>query len=250
MRKKSDLLTTGLSSELFLLAYLEPNNVRQLAQKLQNTSRHPTNYSKAYPAVHDLAIAEYLKFNPNDEKHYVNIKKLVKELESILNERNMHLNDNEKLYLEKILEQNEFFKIMSQDVVKKIQDQEKGVHKINALEVFCERIGGLSAGALIQKKFSKNNNLDSLYNPKISFEENIKEIQDILDELHPAFDKIKHMDNPLLEHPAFKEVMLPFLKHMDTVMIFFLIPSESLEKLMRLWNQSDGVKFALHGMGK
>ena len=243
------MLTTGLSSELFLLAYLEPNNIRQLAQKLQNTSGDPTNYSKAHPAIQDLAIENYLKFNSKDEKHYVNLQKLTDELESILIERDILLNEDEKNYLQKILEQNEFFKIISQDIVKKIQAQEKGIHRINAIDVFCERIGVLSAGALLHRKTQKNDELESICDPKLSFDENIKEIQKILQEIGSGIDEgIKNIDNPMIDHPIFREFLLPVVKHMDSLMVFYMIPLVSLEKLMLLWGGSDGVKLALQAI--
>jgi len=245
-RKKEGLLTTGLSSELYLLAYIEPDNARKLTQKLQNTSVNPTNYSKTNPVIHDLTIKKYLKHNQNDEKYYVNIKKLVEELELILKECDITLDDNEKLHLTKILEQNEFFKIISQDVVKKIQEQEKGIHKINALDVFCERIGMFSSGILLQKKLDKSGNLDNLYDSDLSFEENITEFQEIWKEVYDnASSEINSANIPLLEHPLVQELFLPLMKNLDSLMIFYLIPVTTLEKLSRLWKGSEGIMLSL-----
>jgi hypothetical protein len=244
-RKKAGLLTTGLSSELFLLTYLEPNNIRQLAQKLQNTSRNPTNYSKVSPAIHDLTIHKYLKHNQKDEKYYVNLKKLVEELELILKERDTTLEENEKLLLTKILERNEFFKILSQDIIKKIQEQEKGIHKINALEVFCSRIGMLSSGVLLQKKRDRSENLD-LYDPEMSFEENMTEIKEMWKEIHDGIEnKMNELNSPLMEHPLVKEFLLPLMKNLDSLMLFYVIPVTTLEKFTVLWESYEGVKLAL-----
>ena len=243
-RKKTDLLTTGLSSELFLLAYLEPNNIRQLGKKLQNTSGHPTNYSKVNPAIHNLTVKKYLKHNENG-KFYPNIEKLGEELEVILKEKSFELKNDEKLFLTKILEQNEFFKIISQDIIKKIQDQDIGVHKINAIDVFCERIGVLSSGVLMHKKFDKSGNLD-LYDPKMSFDENFTDIQELWKEMYEgAENKMKEFEIPLIDHPAVKELLLPIMKNLPSLMIFYLIPITALEKFIMLWKGSEGVKLSL-----
>ena len=153
-RKKHDLLTTGLSSELFLLAFLEPDNVRKLGQRLQNTTGHPSNYSKINPAIHNLTIAQYLKSKTSDDKYYPNLDKLIEEIDVIIKGKNESLTDNEKKSLKQFLKRQEFFKILAMGSDKEIQNQPTGKHKVNALKFFCDKIGHMACGLLLLKQNS------------------------------------------------------------------------------------------------
>lgn len=248
VRKKIGLLTTGLSSELFLLAYLEPNNIRQLAQKLQNTSGNPTNYSKASPAIHDLTIEKYLKHSDIDEKYHVNISKLTKEIELIFQSKNIVLDDEDKKYLKKLLEENAFFKLLSQDVVVKIQSQEKGKHEINALDVICECVGAMSSTMLIQKRLDLHGANDVM-NSNLSFEENVEEIEDLKsfwnENIGNLDEKIEEHFGEVAQQPLFQQFLLPVFKNLFSIVVIFIIPEKTLEKFIKLWSSSDGIILAL-----
>lgn len=248
-RKTRDLLTKGLTSELYLLAYIEPNNIRKLGQMLQNTSGHPTNYSKLNPAIHNLTIAKYLKHNQKDEKYYVSISKLSLELENILKEKNIFLSEVEKKYLLKVIEENNFFKLLSKDIVTKIQSQEKGKHEINALEIFCERIGMMTIQTFLHKKMDKKRRLDGIDDPKLSFEEKIAGIDEMKKEWSKITPKLDEGIEKLLKNmpkmPVFEEFIIPMLKNMPSFMILFLIPDETLMKLGSLWKGFEGVQLSL-----
>ena len=246
-RKTRDLLTKGLTSELYLLAYIEPNNIRKLAQKLQNTSGHPTNYSKASPAIHDLTVAKYLKHKEQDKKFHVNVLKLCDELAAILNEKNISLGEREKGFLLKLLEEKEFFKLISKDIVKKIQNQEKGKHGISALDVFCEKIGSLAAMTMLYIAMNKEN--DSVFtDPDLPFEEKIEifnELKENWKDFQLKFDKeFEKIRKTIPESPMIDELIVVF-KNMPSMFFVFLIPKETLEKLGNLWQGHEGVNLSL-----
>lgn len=248
-KKLYNLITKGLSSELYLLAYLEPNNIRKLAQKLQNTSGTPTNYSKASPEIHNLTIAKYLKHNQNDEKYYVNIDSLSLELENILIEKNILLKEIEKKYLLKVLEENDFFKLISKDIIKKIQAQKKGKHEINALEVFSERIGMMSSTILLYKKMDKRGNFEGLEESNLSFDEKMAKLEEFKHEWEEISEKLDEKFAELLKTmpkmPVIEEMIIPMFKKLPTMTIFFLIPEEILMKFGSLWKGFEGVQLSL-----
>ena len=232
--KKHDLLTTGLSSELFLLTFLEPDNARKLGQRLQNTTGHPSNYSKIHPAIHDLTIAKYLKSKTSDGKYYPNLDKLIEEIDTVLKGKEEFLTDDEKKSLKQFLKGREFFKIIAIDIEKRIQDQPKGKHQVNALKFFCDKIGYVAGGLLLLKlnspKFQKL--------PKQTLEDK-KE----LEKIEPFFmsgnfeKMIKKI--PTDDDPRF-EIMKMLIENMFKSLVpltNFVYESETLlKKLVKLWD--------------
>jgi hypothetical protein len=233
-RKKHDLLTTGLSSELFLLAFLEPDNARRLGQRLQNTTKTPSNYSKIHPAIHDLTIAKYLKFKDEDRKYYPNLDKLIEEIDMILKGKNESLIDDEKKSLKQFLKGREFFKIISMDIEKKIQDQPKGKHQVNALEFFCDKIGYTVGGLLLLKQNSpKFQNL-----PKLT-SEGKKELEK-LDQLFMNEKFGKMIEKKFTFDDPRSEIMKMIIENMFKTLVplmNFAYESETLlKKLTKLWD--------------
>jgi len=233
------------------MAYLEPNNIRQIAMKLQNISGPPSNYSKAHPIITKLTAKNYIKFNYEERKYYVNIPKLASEISLILQSKEISLTNTEIGYLERLLQEHEFFKLISQDIVKKIQNQEKSKHEINALDVFCEQIGGLASTFLIQRKMGnvKNEPAFGVIGKDLSISElneelnNFQTIWDnIIKQMEPRLKK-ELRNNPLVD--LFLERIFPMFKIMPSVSIFFAMSDITLEKFAKLWDRYDGVKIAL-----
>jgi len=250
VRKKQGLITKGLTSELFLLAFLEPDNIRKLAQRLQNTSGHPTNYSKASQAVYNLTTSKYLKYG-KDGKYHPNITKIIEDLEEILRSRGEILVNEDRLILEKLLHNNKFLKTLSQDVVATIQSQQKGKHSVNALEVFCERIGAVSTIWLVMR----NNNpewkssAEFLNNmPFSEMEEKFNEFDKFADEYSPLFEKEmkKYLDKlpPLPNKEFLMQLFSGFIKIMSSGMPMFMAPESLLKKLAKLWKHYEGFAMA------
>ena len=81
--KKYELITTGLSSEAYLLAFLEPASGYAIARKLEKSekpngnSKTPTNYSKVVESLKALAIDNYLNYNYKEKKYYPNIMNIM-----------------------------------------------------------------------------------------------------------------------------------------------------------------------------
>ena len=96
MRRVHKLIRNGLSAEIYLHAFVKPDNPRSLAKRLYNTDRPDT--SKVYPAVHSLTIEKYLKLGSGHDVR-VNTKTLVDELNELLKTRDDSFTSREKKFL-------------------------------------------------------------------------------------------------------------------------------------------------------
>lgn len=249
VKKKHDLITKGLSSELFLLAFLEPDNIRKLAQRLQNTSGHPTNYSKASETVHNLTISKYLKYG-KDEKYHPNILRIIDDFEAILQKEGDSFTTEEKVWLTRFLQNRHLLKILSRDIIEKIQNQPKGKHNVNALNVLCERIGATSAMWLLMRntnpKFKKTfDNVKDL--PYSKIEEQFDMFDALANEHSDELEKNMKVEFDKLIMPN-KELFVDFfsgiLKFMSSAMPLMMAPDQLLTKLSKLWNKYEGFQMA------
>lgn len=238
VRKKHNLLTSGLTSELFLLAFLEPSSARKLGQRLQNTTKNPTNYSKVHPAVHDLTTSKYLKHNEKERKFYPNISKLVDELSEILEKKNIILSKGEKNSLQDCLERIHFLKIMTASVVNKLQNQPKGIHKINALDVFCETIGTIASGLILLKE--NKSDFGDLEGIDVYSDETFKELDNFFNspDLENKMEEIFQTNQTPEFNPA-KNIMLSFFKSLIPMMNMMSQSNEFLKKISNLWSSNE-----------
>lgn len=252
VKKKHNLITKGLTSELFLLAFLEPDNIRKLAQRLQNTSGNPTNYAKASTAIHSLTISKYLK-HKDDGKYHPNVPKIIEELEQILKSKNESFTEDDKKFVSRFLQNRQVLQAISLDIIEKIQTQPKGTHNVDALDVLCERIGSMSAIWLTMRNNNSEWKSAAEENQKLSYSE-IEEKFDMFDELtskhSPFFEtEMKKYFEKIPQLKNNKPVVNFFTKFFDimsSAMPMFMAPESLLRKLAKLWKHYEGFSVAEH----
>jgi hypothetical protein len=122
MRRVHELIRNGLSAELYLHAFVKPDNPRSLAKRLYNTDRPDT--SKVYPAIHSLTIEKYLKLGSGHDVR-VNTKTLVDELNELLKTRDDSFTSREKKFLNLLFKKQEFVAVISRGILKKMDEQHR-----------------------------------------------------------------------------------------------------------------------------
>ncbi|MCV0412393.1 hypothetical protein [Nitrosarchaeum sp.] len=261
VRKKHDLLRTGLSSELFFLAMLKPDTGSDLGRRLQG--RKTPSMSKIYRNLNDLEFSKYLK--KIDNVYHVNPKKLFLEIENQLKSKNQYFDDVEKKLIIKVLSGNFFLGIFSIRTIEELKRQPKGDHKIDALTIFFNYIGHFSSIVLFQclhdpkikksnqilKKMSPNE-VDEMFNELDTFEQEFsvkgkKLIDSEISKMPKQF--ILSMEQST---PAFFEIidnMKYSIGKLSSMVPFYMMKESTLKKLSSLWDQSKGfelgVKMAL-----
>lgn len=232
-KKKHNLITKGLTSELFLLAFLEPDNARKLGQRLQNTTGHPTNYSKVHPALHELTISGYLKHK--DEQYRPNISKLIDDFDVILQTKNNSFTLKERENFEEFLERREFLKILTLDVQRKLVNQPRGEHKINAMEVLGERLGFLATCGITMLEqvdgFHEflDKNYDDLDLAKID------ELDTLLNSKEAEIQFAEELEKEGLPVPPELLMLWDFLKSTPHMGKFLITNLDLVRKIATLW---------------
>lgn len=122
MRRKHELIRNGLSAEIYLHAFVRPDNGRSLAKRVYDTDRPDT--SKIYPAIHSLTIEKYLRSGAGNSLR-VNTKTLVDELNVLLKSRGDSFTSREKKFLELLFKKQEFVAVISRGILKKMEEQRR-----------------------------------------------------------------------------------------------------------------------------
>lgn len=256
--KEKDLITKGLSSEVYLLAFLETSSGYAIARKLQKSekpidkSKPPTNWSKVDKALTDLARNGYLKHDFEKKRHFPILSTLIEDMNYILEEKGNSFDQVELKLLGFILKRRDVLNEISKDVLLQMKVQKKGVHKINALSVFSNKIGMLSASFL----FAKENRPDYIKMFKEIPSIQIKQVEEIFLELDEGWDEVNGNIDSLFEE-KFKKYSLPpeieglfrqtkgFWKSMPSLLVLLMASNETLRKLSLLWDQFDGFKLGV-----
>ena len=145
-----DLLRKGLISEYFLVSFLEkdPSGYR-LAQVVQNKMGRPDT-SKTYDVLKRLTDSRYLV--EINEKYYPHLEKLTGVIDSTpLQDWQQSIDPDEKDTLVGMLQNREFFKIVSGGILDEMYGQPNRVHNIDALRIITNKIGLLTAAILLYR---------------------------------------------------------------------------------------------------
>jgi len=265
------LLRKGLTSEYFLASFLEKDPSRyRLTQVVQNKTGRPDT-SKSYDVIEKLTDSHYLV--EKNEKHYPNLEKLVDTIDSNpLRDWQESFDPDEKETLVGMLQNREFFKVVSGEILADIHNQPYRIHTIDALEIIANKIGLLTVAILLYKTYA----LDTLQESSdVKFTENLKQINEEQKDFGIVWNK---QVIPMLKEVAFerkltkktKEVqkqlmkiykgqkkknqtleknsvskppnimmvsdaIMIFLKSMPSLRPFLFVPEKTLWKLCKLW---------------
>jgi len=279
----SDLLRKGLTSEYFLASFLEkdPSGYR-LAQVVQDKTGRPDT-SKTYDVLERLTDSRYLV--EKNEKYYPNLERLVDTIDSSsLREWQEHFDLDEKETFVKMLQNREFFKIVSDEILQQIHGQQNRVHSIDALEIIANKIGLLTAAIILYRSFAPSTIQESSGDQQ-STEKDLRKINVDHDDFKTAW---KEQVIPMLEEFAFdrklasnskkmqkeltkeynlrrKNAKKPekdsvpkppnmqmlsgaitiFLKSLPSLRLFFAVPENTLWKLCKLWEGYDALEYVI-----
>lgn len=252
--KKYGLITTGLSSEVFLIAFLERKSGYDIARRLEkstkpkNMPKHtPTNYPRVYDQLLLLQRGKFLERDFEKKKFFPIVKTLVSEIENFLLFKNIKLTKKETTLLENILEMPDFLKELAHNTYKIMDAQPSGTHNINALEVICDKLGQFCTHLLISKQ----------HNPKVmkvgyelshipkrvlmQFLEDYKSNEsDILKELKPILKDTKK--NNLNENDMSLDLVSNLTKSIPFFFTLMVTSNVTLLKFSKLWKQYEFFK--------
>lgn len=257
--KKHGLITEGLSSEVFLLAFLEQNSGYAIARILEKSEtradepkRMPTNYSKIKQALDLLTHEKYLGHDLDKKKYYPRISRFVKDIQSLLETRKVDLTADEIELLKIFLKRPDFLKVISNDVFQQMKKQPKGTHNVNALTIFCNKIGMISATVLFSKQYNPEYVKMIAENPTIPVSRLVKhfhEYDKVWDEPISQMDemfteKLKGVSLSEREEQvidSYKNV----IKSMPSMSSLLFAPTSTLVKFANMWDQFEGFKLGI-----
>lgn len=278
----TDLLRKGLSSEYFLASFLEkdPSGYR-LAQVVQNKTGRPDT-SKTYDVLEKLTDSKYLV--EKNEKYYPNLKKLVDTIDSDpLRDWQESFDPEEKEAFVGMLQNREFFKIVSDEILRQIHSQPNRIHSIDSLETIANKIGLLTAAIMLYRTFtpyisqesddanSSGNNLkkinedqkdfDTAWNEQVipmlkefAFDRKLKSVakktqKEMMKPYNQEKKKLKKYEqNPIPKPPnmdIFSDAITIFLESLPSLRLFLAVPEDMLWKLCRLWEGYDSFEYTL-----
>ena len=275
-----DLLRKGLTSEYFLASFLEkdPSGYR-LAQVVQDKTGRPDT-SKTYDVLEKLTDSRYLV--EKNEKYHPRLERLVDTIDSNpLWKWQESFDPDEKETFVNMLQNREFFKIVSDEILGQIHNQPNRVHSIDALEIITNKIGLLTSAIVLYRTFAPHIVTESDGNA----EKGLKQINENQDDFETAWQE---QVIPMLKEFAFdrklkssakktqKEMMKPyneekkklkkheqhsipkppnmeifsdaitiFLKSLPSLRLFLTVPEDMLWKLCRLWEGYDSFEYTL-----
>ena len=279
-----DLLRKGLTSEYFLASFLEkdPSGYR-LAQVVQNKTGRPDT-SKTYDVLERLTDSRYLV--EINEKYYPNLEKLTDTIDSTpLQDWQQSIDPDEKDTLVGMLQNREFFKIVSGEILDEMHNQPNRVHSIDALRIISNKIGLLTTAILLYRiqatnmmqessdgnSSSKKNSLSQIneeqkdfgvaWNEQVipmlkemAFEKklvsNAKKVQKEVTKKYIKQKKYtrKELKDSVPKPPnmkLFSDAVMIFLKSMPSLRLFLFVPEDTLWKLCRLWEGYDSFEFVV-----
>jgi len=269
-----DLLRKGLTSEYFLASFLEkdPSGYR-LGQIVQDTKGKPPNSKTLYPSLNQLLKTKYIV--EKNEKYYPNLTKLINTIDSTrIRDWQESLDPDEKQVLIEMLQNREFFKVVSDEILRTIHDQPNRIHNIDALETIANKIGLLTAAIILYRTNTKQTNQES--QEKFSPENDLKQINDEQQNFNMVWNeqfipmmkefaferklstktkqtqkqitktykdekkkqKYSKKKTPIQKSPnmaVISEAILIFLKSMPSLRLFLFVPEKTLWKLCKLW---------------
>lgn len=235
--KDKNLLRHGIHSELFLLAYSKPDTIYGIAKRHQDTEKRPDT-SKTGIALDKLEKAGYLYLK--NKKYHPNIERLSKELSEYLSLQEIELDDHEFTYIQQLLTENDFFMLLSMDVLHRILTQPPRIHHINALQVICNNIGMMCTFFMLSKKNNEK---------IITDETKMKSILKISDELDKDIAPIyKKMEQTIKGNKSLRKRKMNTVSHINNSMKSYILGNivldkfqiSTLEKLEKLWEWHDG----------
>ena len=277
----ADLLRKGLTSEYFLASFLEKDPSRyRLAQVVQNKMVGKPETSKSYGVIEKLTDAHYLV--EKNERCYPNLEKLVDTIDSSsLRTWQEPLDPDEKYTLVGMLQNREFFKVVSDEILEEMHNQPFRIHNIDALETIANKIGLLTTAIILYKTYALNVLQESNTKPAESLKQTNEEQKDfgiVWDEMvipdlkEVAFErkltkKAKEVQKQLMK--IYKEqkknakgvekdsvskpqnimmisdAIMIFLKSLPSLRAFLFVPEKTLWKLCKLWEGYGMFEFAM-----
>ena len=267
----ADLLRKGLTSEYFLASFLEKDPSRyRLAQVVQNKMVGKPETSKSYGVIEKLTNAHYLV--EKNERCYPNLEKLVDTIDSSsLRNWQEPLEPDEKDTLVGMLQNREFFKVVSDEILEEMHNQPFRIHKIDALETIANKIGLLTTAIILYKTYALNVLQESNTKPaenlkqineeqkdfgivwdemvipelkEVAFERKLtkkaKEVQKQLMKIYKEQKKnAKGVEKDSVSKPQnimmISDAIMIFLKSLPSLRVFLFVPEKTLWKLCKLW---------------
>ncbi len=251
------MLRKGLTSELFFLAFLQPETGYKLAQNLQRmqSSKKIPNTSKTHPALKKLEEAGYLRREDDGKFHYVP-EKLVQELIDYLKkEQDTVIDAKEKKFLNYLMSENYFFFHASHEVIHRMIGRPKRTHDLDSIKTISDKIGQICAMQLeIKKKYRSNK-------PKTnqSFEKIQKDLSKFVEVENKKMEalfklkQIKQIEKKIGRETTLKEKMIGIDMLNKTLKskilieaLFDKIPNTTIEKFAYLWSQYYGFQIGIN----
>lgn len=257
--KKHGLITEGLSSEVFLLAFLEQSSGYSIARVLEKSEkrvdepkRMPTNHSKVNRALNLLTHERYLEHNLDKKKYYPKISRLIKDIQSLLETRKITLTTDEIELLKIFLKRPSFLKELSKDVFRQMKKQPKGTHNVNALTTLCNKIGMISATILFSKQYNPEYVKMFAENPSIPISRLVRDFhkfEKAWDEsalqMNSIFtEKLKDVSLSEKEKSAIDSIKNVFKSILSMSSLLFA-SNDTLIKFANMWDQFEGFKLGI-----
>lgn len=269
----SSNIRTGLTSEYFLAAFLEPGTAYRLGQMVQQKS-NPSS-KNLYVHTNNLKEKEYLIEKKG--RLYPNLRKLAKEI-SLLDAGTEWTTEEAKL-VAGIFEHREFFDILAESIRKEVENQPSKTHRIDSVQLIADKIGMLAAThilfrdndpglfdqsdkdkdpAQILQEFQELSTVWNKQEAKDEFSRIERKMQREAKKTSKELDRQKRnarwrLDNYILrleEKEGLEQIanrknpnvymivesLIIMLKSLPSLKLFYVFPEEFLWKLARLWN--------------
>ena len=276
-----DLLRKGLTSEYFLASFLEkdPSGYR-LAQVVQDKTGRPDT-SKTYDVLERLTDSRYLV--EKNEKYYPRLERLVDTIDSNpLWKWQESFDPDEKETFVNMLQNREFFKIVSDEILDQIHNQPYRVHSIDALEIIANKIGLLTAAIVLYRTFAPHivtgsdaddaekglkqinesqNDFETAWQEQVipilkefAFDRKLKSgarktQEEMMKPYNQEKKKLKKYEKHSIPKPPnmeiFSDAITIFLKSLPSLRLFLAVPEDLLWKLCRLWEGYDSFEYTL-----
>ncbi len=276
-----DLLRKGLASEYFLASFLEkdPSGYR-LAQVVQNKTGRPDT-SKTYDVLERLTDSRYLV--EKNEKYYPRLERLIDTIDSNpLWEWQEPFDPDEKETFVNMLQNREFFKIVSDEILDHIHNQPNRVHSIDALEIIANKIGLLTAAIVLYRTFAPHiitssddedaekglkqinenqNDFETAWQEQVipmlkefAFDRKLKSAakktqKEMMKPYNEEKKNLKKHEQHSIPKPPnmeiFPDAVTIFLESLPSLRLFLTVPEDMLWKLCRLWEGYDSFEYTL-----
>lgn len=186
------LIRGGITAEYFLAAFLEPGSGYSLGKIVQN--RKSPSSKNLYPYIEKLKKEGYLL--EKNGKLFPNLRKFVAEMSQAFSDQ-VELSHDDGMIITSLLENREFFKVVSDSIKDEMTKQPDRIHKIDALKLIADKIG-MMAATYILFRTEKPDPYDQSGSKK-----SLKDVKEEYDILHSTWntkevqDKIIEMDRQM-----------------------------------------------------